>query len=228
MQLVNLTTPKPSQAPQPAQSFIGTALVVLFADGAQLEEVRRAGSGPIMLQPPFHVGEDDSYLVLPDDIGEEIVDILRDADAQLLHEALREAVLVVGQVGKNPAGRGMALDASMVCSIQAALAASPSYAAELQIRAGSDVLRALNTLPHLQCTTLSALADDAGLEAMLSEPEYIGTSWRAPQSVKALQDIEPTQVWSRRQADGSVGIELALFQEDDELIAVLRPARLRF
>ena len=52
----------------------------------------------------------------------------------------------VGQVGKNPAGRGMALDASMVCSIQAALAASPSYAAELQIRAGSDVLRALNTL----------------------------------------------------------------------------------
>jgi hypothetical protein len=228
MQVLNFANRSSAPEPQAAEAFVGTALVVLFAPGEQLERVRREGGGPLALRPPFHVGEDDTYLVLPDDIGEEIVDILRDADADLLHEALREGLLVVGQIGKNPAGRGMALDATVVCGALQLLESKASYAAELELRPGENLLRALNTLPHAQCTTLSALVDDDGLEAMLREPEYIGTSWRAPASVKALQEIEPTHVWTRRRGEGEVGIELALFQEDDELIALVRPARLHF
>jgi hypothetical protein len=38
---------------------------------------------------------------------------------------------------------------------------------------------------------------------------------------------EPTYVWSRQRDDGRVGIELALFSEYEELVALVRPAALR-
>jgi hypothetical protein len=206
--------------------FIGTSLVVLFARGEDIERVRTDGSGLLALTPPFHVGEEDAYLLLPDDIGEEIVDILRDGDFELLQEALRDGLLVQGEINRNPRGPGMVLDATCTCSPLTLLTSSNNHAASVRIGAGADALRQLNTLPHLQCTTLSALADDAGLEAMLRTDAYLGLTWRPPASVKSLADIEPTYAWSRRISETQVGIELALFQEDDELVAVLRPAML--
>ncbi len=214
---------KTSEPAGSAASFIGTTLVVVFAEADEISRIRKAGSGPVTLKPPYHLGEEDTYLVLPDDIGEEIVDILRDADADLLQEALRDGLLVQGEVRRNVRGRGMVLDAERVCSPADALAASP-YAANVTITAGSDPVRALNRLPHVQCTTLSALVDDEGLEQMLrAEDEFIGCTWRAPASAKRLSDIEPTYAFCRRIDDRRVGIELALFREDEELVMVLRP-----
>jgi hypothetical protein len=210
-----------------ASAFIGTSLVLLFARGDDIERLRAEGSGFLSLVPPFHMGEEDCYLVLPDDIGEEIVDILRDGDLELLREALRDGLLVQGEVAKNPRGPGMLLDAALVCSPLDVLHPDVAHAARVSIDATRDPLRALNTLPHVQCTTLSALADDDGLEAMLrAQDDHVGVSWRPPSSAKGLADIEPTYAWSRRVSERLVGIELALFQEDDELVAVLRPALL--
>ncbi|HEX2675633.1 MAG TPA: hypothetical protein VHM19_03315 [Polyangiales bacterium] len=207
--------------------FVGSGLVVVFAEADEIARVREAGSGLIALQPPYHMSEEDTYLLLPDDIGEEIVDILRDGDSELLAEAMRDGLLVQGEVGKNPRGPGMVLDAELACSVASVLGKSNHYAAHVAISAGADALRALNTLPHVQCTTLSALVDDDGLESMLrADEEFIGCAWRPPASVKRLSDIEPTYAWSRRIDAQHVGIELALFREDEELVAVLRPARL--
>jgi hypothetical protein len=162
-------------------------------------------------------------LLLPSDIGEEIVDILRDGDEELLHEALRDGLLVQGSVEKNPRGRGMVLDAECTASPMALLEGAAPYAAAISLSRAGDSLRAINTLAHTQCTTLSALVDEDGLGAMLRSHEYIGASWRPPTNLKALSDIAPTYVWSRKLTDGRLGVQLALFQEEEELVAVLLP-----
>lgn len=211
----------------PTSVFIGSSLVIVFADAAEISQAREGKGGLVLLEPPYHVGEEDTYLLLPSDIGEEIVDILRDGDSELLHEALRDGLLVQGEIGRNPRGRGMVLAAERVCQPLSLLGAETPHAATIRVAAGTDALRALNTLPHVQCTTLSALVDDEGLEQVLrADAEFIGCAWRPPASAKRLADIEPTYVWSKRLDDERVGIELALFREDDELVAVLRPAAL--
>lgn len=205
-------------------TFVGAALVVVFAQAEEIARVREQGSGLVALEAPYHVSEEDTYLLLPDDIGEEIVDILRDGDAELVREAMRDGLCVQGEVGKHPRGRGMVLEAEQVCTPAWLLAQNDRYMTTVAVTA-ADSLRTLNQLAHVQCTTLSALCDDEGLEQMLrAEGEMIGCSWRPPASARRLQDIDPTYVWSRRLDERRVGIELALFREDEELVAILRPA----
>lgn len=205
--------------------FVGSSLVVAFAEAEEITRLRTVGDGWVILQPPYHLGEEDTYLLLPSDIGEEIVDILRDGDAELLHEAMRDGLLVQGEIGKNPRGRGMALHAERVCTPLAIFQPEVAHAATVSLSANVDLLRALNTLPHVQCTTLSALMDDEGLDHVLrADSELIGCAWRPPASARRLSGIEPTYIWARRLDGNRIGIELALFREDDELVVVLRPA----
>jgi hypothetical protein len=223
-----VVAPKVSQISQPAPTdvratFIGASLVVLFADAQHIERVRKEGAGLIPLSPPFHLGEEDTYLLLPDDISEEIVDILRDGDEELLHDALRDGLLVQGTVDKNPRGRGMVLDAELTHSALELVEAEGAYAADVSLSLCNDALRTLNTLGHAQCTTLSALVDEQGLGALLRAHEFVGVSWRPPASSKALLDVAPTYAWAKKLPDGRTGIQLALFQEDDELVALLLP-----
>ena len=217
---------QPTLTPTPSEvrgTFVGATLVVLFADAQHIERVRSEGGGLIPLTPPFHLGEEDTYLLLPDDIGEEFVDILRDGDEELLHEALRDGLLVQGSVEKNPRGRGMVLDAELACSALELVEAEGDYAATVSLTRCKDALRTLNTLDHVQCTTLSALVDEQGLGKLLRAHEFVGVSWRPPASSKALVDVAPTYVWAKKLPDGRTGIQLALFQEDDELVALLLP-----
>src|SRR5690606_21291334 len=73
---------------------VGLPLNVLFADGEDMERLRAQGQGVLVLEPPFHLSHEDAYLVLPSDIGLEIVDIMRDADLDLLHETMRDSLVV--------------------------------------------------------------------------------------------------------------------------------------
>jgi hypothetical protein len=209
-----------------AQSaFAGVPLSVLFAQADAIGQLAAAGSGEILLQPPYYLGDDDAYLILPEDIGVEIVDILRDGDEELLGEAMRDGLLVCGEVAR--AGkRGMSLMAAQALSPRRALKEGLAYAATVDLASVDDAVRALNTLPHAQCTTLSALIDDDGLESVLRENSYVGISWRTPSAMRRLSSIDPTYVWSRHLDQNHVGIEFALFVEDDELVALMRPARL--
>ena len=105
----------------------------------------------------------------------------------------------------------------------------PSYrfAATVAVGGGGDPLPAINRLAHLQVTVLSSLVDDEALEKMLRRREFAGASWRVPADLRErLGSVSPTYAWSKRQTDGSVGVEFALFVEDEELIAILRPVRL--
>ena len=66
-----------------------------------------------------------------------------------------------------------------------------------------------------------------GLDAMLEHVQHNGPSWRVPAHRKDHAEVDPTHAWSRRLPDGRVGIEMVVFQEYEELVAVLRPAALR-
>ena len=78
----------------------------------------------------------------------------------------------------------------------------------------------------MQCTVASELVDDDALERMLREREHVGTSWRAQRHAPPDMQGDPTYAWSVRLPDGRVGIELALFTEYEELVALVRPAAL--
>src|SRR5690606_13268413 len=87
-----------------SEIFGGAPLTVVFADGEALAAVREGDAERIPLEPPFHVSDEDVYLVLPADIGLELIDIFADGDAELLAEAMSEGLVVLGSVEQE--GRG--------------------------------------------------------------------------------------------------------------------------
>ena len=204
--------------------FSAIPISVVFADGAAIAAARHAKAPRIQLVAPFHVSEDDVYLVLPDDIGLELVDIFDDGDAELLAEAFRDGLLVLGSIERDGPGQ-VFLDVEEAAPAGHLLASMP-YASEVAVGGASNALEVLNALEQAQVTVASDLADAAGLEVMLASPQHIGKSWRVPTGAKHLGEVDPTYVWSCRLPDGRVGIEAVLFQEYEELVMLLRPAAL--
>jgi hypothetical protein len=212
-------------AASPHEVFTGVPLSIVFADGESIAAVVRGEAESIPLAPPFHVSDEDAYLVLPEDIGAEIVDILRDGDAELLAEAMRDGLLVIGTIERE--GREVELVIESFVVPEKALAEGMPYAEVVPLRDVESALESINGLDHVQITVCGALVDEEGLSEMLSKDEYVGASWQAPESMaKHGAAVEPTFVWTKRQRDGRVGIELALFSEYEELVVLLRPALL--
>ena len=86
--------------PTLAEMIAGTPLSIVFADGEAIAAVRERGEGTVALSPPFHVSDEDTYLLLPDDIGLELVDMFRDGDVDLLAEAMRDGLVAIGAIEK--------------------------------------------------------------------------------------------------------------------------------
>lgn len=209
-----------------AQRTVGAALGVLFADKDELAHLRAGGAGVLPLSAGYSICAEDVYLVLPDDIGDEIVDIMRDGDGELLEEAMAEGLVAVGQIRWGVHGEAT-LHAQAVAPVATLLATLLPYASSISPWSEPDPLQHINSLPHLQCTMLSALLDAQGLATVIAQEQHLGTSWRAASTAPELPEVDSTYVWSRRTAPGEVGIELALFSEEDDLIALLRPLKLR-
>jgi hypothetical protein len=72
--------PAPTADHEPA--VVGAAMCVAFADGEAIGQLREAGAGVLELEPPVSLSDEDCYLVVPSDIGLELIDILRDADQE--------------------------------------------------------------------------------------------------------------------------------------------------
>lgn len=208
--------------PTLAEMIQGVPLSIVFAEGEAIEALRARGEGSLALQPPFHVSDEDAYLVLPEDIGLELVDMFRDGDVDLLEEAMRDGLIAIGSIEKE--GRGKIVLSVEQCARPAELMRELPFAETIGVGRGVDPLPVLNQLEHVQCTVAGGFVDDRGLEAMLRKREYAGISWRVPAADKHLAHVDPTYVWSKRQPDGRVGIECALFTEYEELVAVLKPA----
>ncbi len=206
-----------------AEIFGGAPLTVVFAEGEALAAAREGASARIPLDPPFHVSDEDVYLVLPADIGLELVDIFADGDDELLGEALDEGLVVLGSIEREGRGK-VVLDVEVAITPRALLDEGLPYASQIEVGGGEDPIEALNTLEHAQITIASLFVDDEGLEAMLRREQHIGASWRVPKDAKHLEGVDPTYAWSRRLPDGRVAIEAALFLEYEELVMVLRPA----
>lgn len=207
----------------PHALFVGAPLTLAFATGEDIAEVKK-GADVLPLIAPFHVSDDDTYLVLPEDIGMEIIDILRDGDMELLGEAMRDGLLVFGSLEKAGKGRMvLAIDHAIVPS--EAMRGGLPYGSSVKLRGmDADALASINALDPVQVTVCSALVDEEGLEQMLGTPEFVGTSWRAPAQLQRKgAAVDPTFVWSKRLPDGRVGVELALFTEYEEVVALLRP-----
>ena len=207
-----------------ALAFAGIPLSIVFAEGEAIESIRQAGEGELPLEPPFHVSDEDAYLVLPEDIGVEIVDIMRDGDLELLHESLRDGLLVIGALRRLGPG-SMCLVAEVALTPASALPQMP-FVEVIEVGGGVDPLLAVEALEELRCTVASELLDEEGFEQILRRPERAGASWKVPIADRArLVGVEPTYAWSRHLPEGGAGIELALFQEYEELVALLRPLR---
>jgi hypothetical protein len=99
------------------------------------------------------------------------------------------------------------------------------YAERVGFGRGVDPVPLLNALPQARITVASAFVDERGAEKMLRQREWCGAAWTPPRGSKELAGVDPTYAWTRRDLAG-VGIEMALFVEYEELVAVLRPARL--
>ena len=204
----------------------GLPLTVVFADGEALRAVLEAGEGELVLAPPYHVSDDDAYLVLPDDVGLELVDMFRDGDLDLLADAMRDGMVAIGVVERSATEKGkVCLHVEEAANAAEVLARMP-YAERVGFGRGVDPAPLLNALPHAHITVASAFVDEAGVEKMLRRSEWAGVAWRVPGDRKDLTGVDPTFCWSRRDREGHVGIEMALFVEYEELVAVLRPARL--
>lgn len=205
-----------------SEIFGGAPLTVVFADGEALAAARDGEAQRIALDPPFHVSDEDVYLVLPADIGLELVDIFADGDADLLEEAMTEGLVVLGSVEKEGRGK-VVLDIEEAMTPRALLNAGLDYASEVKVGGGADPVEALNGLDDVQLTIASRFVDDDGLERMLRRRRHIGASWKVPKGADHLKGVDPTYAWSERLPDGRVGVEAALFSEYEELVMVLRP-----
>ena len=204
-----------------SEIFGGVPLTVVFADGEALAAIREDGGERIALEPPFHVSDEDVYLVLPSDIGLELVDIFADADRELLGEAIDEGLLVLGSIEKSGPG-SVVLEIEECMSARALLESGLPYAAEIVVGADTEPIAELNELERV--TISSEMIDDEGLDCMLRSEEHVGTSWRVPAGAEHLRGVDPTHAWSVRLPNGRVGIEAVLFIEYEELVVLLRPA----
>lgn len=217
--------PPPSQAESPLRHFVGAPLVILFADAEELQPSRQRGGGTIEVSAGVSLSDDDTYLIVPDDVGDELVDILRDADRELLEETLDESLLVLGDLHRGAEGRTV-VAADFAMSVTEAFRQGLPYAAQVPVDGQGGGLRSLNQLAHVQCTMVSALMDTDGWRSVLRQSNYIGVSWRSPADTPSLASLSPTFVVSNRSGDGHIGLDLALFVEDDDLVALVRPAEL--
>jgi hypothetical protein len=215
------STPEPPVSPE---DFIGIPLSVVFAEGEHIAAASAGTLTEVPLAPPFHLSDEDTYLLLPDDIGMELVDIMRDGDLELMREAMRDGLLVRGRVDQEGRGQRVLAVEERAVPLEALRPELP-YAAELAVSSGRDALRQVAELEHLKCTMVSGLLDDEGIERVLRRPEYLGVSWSVPKDRPV--EADPTCVWSRHLERGRAGVDLALFQEYEELVAVLRPVLLR-
>ncbi|MBX7197566.1 MAG: hypothetical protein K1X94_36305 [Sandaracinaceae bacterium] len=215
-----------------AHEVSGLPLSIVLADGEVLAAIRErieAGDGAdvesIPLVPPFHVSDDDAYLVLPEDIGVELREMFADGDVDLLADAMREGLFVIGTLEKEGRGK-MRLAVDEVDVVERLLAKMP-YADTIEVGRGADPLAALNGLPQCRNTVASSFVDMAGFQKMVRSSEQAGASWRPPTDRKDMAGVDPTYAWSRRLPDGRIGVEAALFCEYEEHVCVLRPAALR-
>ncbi len=210
-------------------SIVGSPLCVVFADADQIRAARR-GATEITLTAPFHVAAEDAYWVVPDDIGLEIIDILNDGDRELLDEALRDSVVVLGELEIR--GKTATLRVDDVLDALEMVADETPHAEVTKLKKGlgamspmdtsrDETILALNKREAFQCTVSSAFLDRQGFSKMLNERDYVGMSWRAPEGL-GLDGIDPVHVWSRR-VGNKISVELVLFHEYEELTVVFRP-----
>lgn len=201
----------------------GIPLTVLFADGDAIARVRERGHGALTLSPPFHVSDEDAYLVLPEDVGLELVDMFRDGDVDLLAEAMRDGIVALGGIEKQ--GRAMALEVDE-CEPAERVLKKLGWVETVALRRGVDPIEHLNEMDHVRCTVASSFVDLVGLASMVRSAEFAGASWRVPKDAAHLAGVDPTYAWSKRLPDGRISVECALFSEYEELAVVLRPALL--
>lgn len=213
-----------TKSPELAEELTGLPLSVVFAEAEAIASVRARGEGAIPLLPPFHVSDDDTYLVLPEDIGLELADMFKDGDLDLLAEAMRDGLCAIGVVER--AGKGKVELHVERCASPADLLPRMPFADKVGFGRGVDPVPLLNALDHARLTVASGFVDARGVGSMITQDEWAGVSWRVPKDRKDLSGVDPTYAWTKRQRDGHVGIEAALFVEYEELVVVLRPALL--
>lgn len=234
MHLVLAPNPRSGPNDDALDELVGLPLTVVFAEAEAIEAVRDGGAARLRLAPPYHASDEDAYLVLPDDIGGEIVDILADGDLDLLQEALRDGLVVLGALERDAderrAGkRAVYLAVERALTPATALATGLPYADSVPLVDAATTLEALNALDQVQVTVCGAFVDEEGLAKALGEAVHVGALWtpeRGGDGRARDGSVQPCLGWTRHLDGGRVGVELALFGEYEELVAVLRPALL--
>jgi len=200
--------------------FDDTALVVAFAAGDELSDVRADTRLALAAAPD--ISPDDAYLVLP----------LRARDALLAAFArgaegrvaawFDEAVVVRAELDGGRSARlwvGAAWRARDVIDHREGTAVS--------LRGVGDPMRVINQLAPVAAVAPGGMLDRRGVEAITTRATYVGVSRMGIEELGLGADaVEPTFVWSTRAGDRArVHVALAA-ADDDTIVALLAPATL--
>lgn len=200
--------------------FDDTALVVAFAAGDELSDVRADTRLALAAAPD--ISPDDAYLVLP----------LRARDALLAAFArgaegrvaawFDEAVVVRAELDGGRAARlwvGAAWRARDVIDHRDGTPVS--------VRGVGDPMRVINQLAPVAAVAPGGMLDRRGVEAITTRASYVGVSRMGIEELGLGADaVEPTFVWSTRAGDRArVHVALAA-ADDDTIVALLAPATL--
>lgn len=200
--------------------FDDTALVVTFAAGDELSDVR--ANTRLALAAAPDISPVDAYLVLP----------LRARDALLAAFArgaegrvaawFDEAVVVRAELDGGRSARlwiGAAWRARDVIDHRDGPAVS--------LRGLGDPVRVVNQLAPIASLAPGGMLDKRGVEAVTTRASYVGVSRMGIEELGLGADaVEPTYVWSSREGDRT-RVHVALCaSEDDTIVALLAPATL--
>ena len=192
-----MVAPNDSSIPPVSRDFVGVPLAILFATGEEITAAKNEDRDHLITTSAPLVSDDDAYLVLPDDIGDEIVDILADGDLELLNETFRDSLIVSG--GLNREGGEVSLLIDCAVSPHDAFQENMPYAQEIKVGGDSDPCiwsRTVWITANAQCSALSSmmrgLIQCSGPSPTLAYPGALGVGY-------------PRIWWSHRHTRTAVG-----------------------
>jgi len=200
--------------------FGETTLVVTFAASDDLRGLRADQRLSLAATP--EISPDDAYLVLPNRARDHLVTAFARGESGRVAQWFSEAWVVRAEVD---GGRAPRLFIGALWRATDLLAGRPGRV--VSMGGVGDPMRVINRLPFIESLARGGLLDARGAQMILSRGSYVGVSRLGmPELGLGPNTVEPTFVWTERDAHGTrVRVALAA-AEDDAPVALLSPLTL--
>ena len=203
-----------------AYPFGETALVVTFAAVDDLRGLRADQRLSLAATP--EISPDDAYLVLPNRARDHLVTAFARGESGRVAQWFSDAWVVRAEVD---GGRAPRLFIGALWRASDLFSGRPGRV--VSMGGVGDAMRVINRLPFIESLARGGLLDARGAQMILSRGSYVGVSRLGmPELGLGPNTVEPTFVWTERDAHGTrVRVALAA-AEDDAPVALLSPLTL--